>query len=442
MIAESADFEESQYIEKVIQMHRDLDLETPDKEFNTNVNITEDDQSFEKSKITENDLTSERETSSVISLTMELPVTETLLQKIISEEGQESSSVVPEAEPNFVMSDEITVNGTIQHEERAHEERALHHKENTLIAVEGKNKESDLTTERLDSKCKPDGNTVCEQSSVLKSNLIKETCTELMTEGLDSKFKSDGNTVCEQSSVHELNLIKDPCTDLMAERLDSKGKPDANTVCEQSSVHESNLIEDTCTQMVECQLSSQNPFEGLMDDKNDHDLCNKVAEEVNAVNETETTEHFAALAAFECGTPKQVDSIWQIEKERALSNTSYEGEDLNIIPGIHKSTDRHSLSESSGSYNGSGSIQVGSQRSSRNNTMDSVCRGSTLGSSSASDSWLYRSDSSSRKSSKADVGFNVGSPGSEFSEYEMFDELLGLEEDHFSPPEVHTFGFD
>ena len=442
MIAESADFEESQYIEKVIQMHRDLDLETPDKETNTNVNMTEDDQSFEKSKITENDLTSEGETSSVISLTMELPVTETLLQKIISEEGQESSSVVPEAEPNFVMSDEITVNGTIQHEERAHEERALHHKENTLIAVEGKNKESDLTTERLDSKCKPDGNTVCEQSSVHESNLIKETCTDLMTEGQDSKFKSDGNTVCEQSSVHESNVIEETRTDLMAEGLDSKFKSDGNTVCEQSSVLGSNLIEDTCTQMVECQLSSQNPFEGLMDDKNDHDLSNKVAEELNAINETETTEHFAALAAFECGTPKQVDSIWQIEKERALSNTSYEGEDLNIIPGIHKSTDRHSLSESSGSYNGSGSIQVGSQRSSRNNTMDSVYRGSTLGSSSTSDSWLYRSDSSSRKSSKADVGFNVGSPGSEFSEYEMFDELLGLEEDHFSPPEVHTFGFD
>ena len=442
MIAESADFEESQYIEKVIQMHRDLDLETPDKETNTNVNMTEDDQSFEKSKITENDLTSEGETSSVISLTMELPVTETLLQKIISEEGQESSSVVPEAEPNFVMSDEITVNGTIQHEERAHEERALHHKENTLIAVEGKNKESDLTTERLDSKCEPDGNTVCEQSSVHESNLIKETCTDLMTEGQDSKFKSDGNTVCEQSSVLELNLIKETRTDSMAEGLDSKFKSDGNTVCEQSSVLGSNLIEDTCTQMVECQLSSQNPFEGLMDDKSDHDLSNKVAEELNAINETETTEHFAALAAFECGTPKQVDSIWQIEKERALSNTSYEGEDLNIIPGIHKNTDRHSLSESSGSYNGSGSIQVGSQRSSRNNTMDSVYRGSTLGSSSTSDSWLYRSDSSSRKSSKADVGFNVGSPGSEFSEYEMFDELLGLEEDHFSPPEVHTFGFD
>ena len=439
MIAESADGEESQYIDKVIQMHRDLDLETRDKETNTNVNITEDDQSFEKSKIAENDLTSEGGTSSVFSLTMELPVTETLLQKIITKEVQESLSVVPEAEPNFVtcMSDEITVNGTVHHEERA-----LHHKENTLNEVEGKNKESDLMKEGLDSKCKSDGNTVCKQSSVCELNFFKDTCTDLMTEGLDSKFKSDGNTVCKQSSVHESNLIEDTCTDLMTEGLDSKFKSDGNTVCEQSSVPESNLIEDTCTQMAECQLSSQNPFEGLMDDENDHDMSNKVAEELNAVNETETTEHFAALAAFECGTPKQVDSIWQIEKERALSNTSYEGEDLNIIPGIHKNTDRHSLSESSGSYNGSGSIQEGSQRSSRNNTMDSVYQTSTLGSSSASDSWLYRSGSSSRKSSKADVGFNVGSPGSEFSEYEMFDELLGLEEDHFSPPEVHTFGFD
>lgn len=399
MIAESADVEESQYIEKVIQMHRDLDLETPDKETKTNVNMTGDDQSFEKSKITENDLTSEGETSSVISLTMELPAIEALMQKIITDEGQESSSVVPNFEPNFAISEEITVSRTIQHEDRA-----LHHEENTLNAVEGKSKESDL-----------------------------------MMEGLDSKFKSDGNTVCEQSSVHESNLIEVACTHLMTEGLDSTFKSDANTVCEQSSVHESNLIEDTCTQMTECQLSSQNPFEGLMDDENAHDSSNKVAEEVNTANETETTEHFAALAAFECGTPKQVDSIWQIEKERALSNTSYEGEDLNIIPGIHKNTDRHSLSESSGSYNGSGSIQVGSQRSSRNNTMDSVYPTSN---SSASDSWLYRSGSSSRKSSKADVGFNVGSPGSEFSEYEMFDELLGLEEDHFSPPEVRTFGFD
>ena len=465
MIAESADVEESQYIEKVIQMHRDFDLETPDKETKTNVNITEDDQRFEKNIISQKDLTSEGETSSVISLEMELPATETLLQKIITDEGQHSSNVVPETEPNFIMSEEITVNGTKQHEE------------NTSNAFEGKNKESDLMTEGLDSKFKSDGNTLCEPLSVHESNLIKDSCTDLMMEGLDSKFRSDGNTVCEQLSVHESNVIEDSCTDLMTEGLDSKCKSDgntvceqssihesnlikdtstdlateglnsecksdANTVCEQSSVHESNLIKDTCTQVVECQMSSQNPFEGLMDEENDHDSSNNVAEEVNAASETETTEHFAALAAFECGTPKQVDSIWQIEKERALSNTSYEGEDLNIIPGIHKNTDRHSLSESSGSFNGSGSIQVGSQRSSRNNTMDSVYPTSTFGSSSASDSWLYRSGSSSRKSSKADVGFNVGSPDSEFSEYEMFDELLGLEEDHFSPPEVHTLGFD
>ena len=367
MIAESADGEETHYIEKVIQMHRDLDLETSDTETKTNVNITEDDQSSEKRKITDNNLTSEGETSSVIPLTTELPLTETLLQKVITDEVQQHLSVVPETEPTLssvAMSEEITANGTLQHEGRA-----LHHNADILNAVEGKNKESDLITEGLDSK-------------------------------------SDGDTLCQQSFVNE-----------------------------------SNLVEDTCTQMVECQLSSSNPFEGLMDDEDDHDLSNKLAEEVNVSNETETTEHFAALAAFECGTPKQVDSMWQIEKERALSNTSYEGEDLNIIPGIHKNTDRHSLSESSGSYNGSGSFQLGSQRNSRNNTMDSIYRTPTLGSSAASDSWLQRSSSSSRRSSKADVGFNVGSPGSELSEYEMFDELLGLEEDHFSPPEVHTVGF-
>ena len=364
MIADSADAEESHYIENVIQMHRDLDLESSVKETETNVNITEDDQSSDKSKITDSDLTSEGETSSVISLTMELPVTETLLQKMIIDKVQQSTSVVPEAKLTLVMPEKIAVNGTMQHEERA-----LHHKEDIFNAVEGKDKERYLMREWLDSE-------------------------------------SDGNTVCEQSSVQELNFI-----------------------------------EDTCTQVVECQLPSQNPFEGLVDDENDDDPSNNV-EEVDVTNDTDTTEHFAALAAFECGTPKQVDSMWQIEKDRAWSNTSHEGEDLNIIPGIHKNTDRHSLSGSSGSYNGSGSFPHSSQRSSRNSTMDSVSRTSPFGSSAASDSWLYRSGSSSRKNSKADVGFNVGSPDSEFSEYEMFDELLGLEEDHFSPPEVHTFGFD
>ena len=146
-------------------------------------------------------------------------------------------------------------------------------------------------------------------------------------------------------------------------------------------------------------------------------------------SESETLEHYASLATFECGTPKPVESIWQIEKERGLSNASYEGEDLNIIPGIHK----NSMSGSSGSFNGSGSF---SQRSSRNNTMDSIPGSSTFESSVASGSWPNRSGSFNRNSSKADAGFCVGSPGSEFSEYEMFDELLGLEEDHFSPPEV------
>lgn len=363
MIAESADVEESHYIDKVIQMHREFDLESSDKEIKTIVTV--DDQSSEKSKITDSDLTSaldrEGESSSEISLTMELPVMETLLQKFITEKLQQSSSVVPEPKPTLssaVVFEEVTVKEIAPHEEK------VHHDEDILNTVEGKSEESDWTTEDP-----------------------------------DLKVKSDQSTAYEQLSEDEPN--------------------------------EPNLA---CLPEVEYQSSSQNPFEGLTDDE--INASYKVAEEENVTNENETTEHYAALAAFECGTPKQVDSIWQIEKERAMSNTSYEGEDLNIIPGIHKNLDRHSLSGSSGSYNGSGSFQLGSQRSSRNDTMDSVYRTSTFGSSVTSDSWPYRSGSSSRKNSKADVGFNVGSPSSEFSEYEMFDELLGLEEDHFSPPEV------
>lgn len=50
--------------------------------------------------------------------------------------------------------------------------------------------------------------------------------------------------------------------------------------------------------------------------------------------------------------------------------------------------------------------------------------------------WLNRSGFFNRNSFKVDVGFCVGFFGSEFSEYEMFDELLGLEEDYFFLLEV------
>ena len=365
MIAESADVEETHYIEKVFQMHRDLDFESSDKESKTS--LIEVDHSSEKGTIVDSDGTSafdtDGETSSEISLTMELPVTETILQKFITDKNQQCASVVSEPETSLAsaaVSEEVTVMESTPHEEK------VHHEEDILNKGEGKSEEYDFTTEDPDSKVHSDQSTACEQSSEDQPNLVEDT-----------------------------SLASPPVAEYQ---------------------------------------SSQNPFEGLIDGKTDASY--EVAEEENFTNKTETREHFAALAAFECGTPKQVDSIWQIEKDRALSNTSYEGEDLNIIPGIHKNADRHSLSESSGSYNGSGSFLSGSQRSSRNNTMDSIYRTSTVGSSVTSDSWPYKSGSSSRKNSKADMAFSVGSPGSEFSEYEMFDELLGLEEDHFSPPEV------
>ena len=150
-----------------------------------------------------------------------------------------------------------------------------------------------------------------------------------------------------------------------------------------------------------------------------------------ATDDSGATQHRVSLAMLECGTPKQIDDISQIEKDRGLSCTSYEDEDFNIVPGIHKSDGRLSRSGSSGSFTASGSYI------SRNNTMDSINGFSAFGNSAASDSRKYVAtsfSSSSRNNSKTDFG--TGSPSSEshFSEYELFDELLGLQEDHFSPP--------
>ena len=380
MIAESADVEESYYIDKVIQMHRDLDLHDTNQKSKICENEIGDGEISDNSRVGNDILTTAldaEETSSEISLTMELPVSQTLLQEIITDKFQHPSSAVTDREEtlsNVIASEETTI----------------------------------LESPVLEEK-------VCTDEDVL--NTTKESSEEkdflgLKTEGteeLNSNFNSDHSTGYEKSFTIEENYVADTGVASSPE--------------------------------VESKLSSQNPFECLADDETD--ASNQVAEKDDNTNESETPEHFAALATFECGAPKQVDSIWQIEKERALSNTSYEGEDFNVIPGIHKNADRHSLSGSSGSFNGSGSFQLGSQRSSRNNTMDSIARSSTFGSSAASDSWPNRSGSSSRKNSKAEstVGLHVGSPGSEFSEYEMFDELLGLEEDHFSPPEVSVLNF-
>lgn len=145
-------------------------------------------------------------------------------------------------------------------------------------------------------------------------------------------------------------------------------------------------------------------------------------------------KYYAELAAFECGTPKLVDSISETERSRE-ANVVYEEKDFNIVPGIHLCS-----RSSSGSLSGSGSFQSSSQRSSRRSTAESsYMKSSSLGSNAPPSSW----PGVSNHNNPGGENLKVGSPSSEsaFSDYEMFDELLGLEEDHFSPPEVRRVVF-
>lgn len=361
MIAESTDTEETHYIDKVTEMHKELDLQDSNQKFETFENENGIRETSENSKLVDDIPTSAldaEDTSSDISLTMELPVSE-----IVSENFQEPSRTIHQLEvalSNSFTSEEMTTNEISILEEKVCLDKDVVN--NTEERSEGKECMGMKTEEKRE---------------------LDENCTSDLNVSNDMSCLAEGN--CEA----ETHLVPLPG--------------------------------------VENRLSSQNPFEDSGDDETE--AVDGVTEKDDNPSESETLEHYASLATFECGTPKPVESIWQIEKERGLSNASYEGEDLNIIPGIHK----NSMSGSSGSFNGSGSF---SQRSSRNNTMDSIPGSSTFESSVASGSWPNRSGSFNRNSSKADVGFCVGSPGSEFSEYEMFDELLGLEEDHFSPPEV------
>lgn len=375
MIAESADVEESYYIDKQVETQKDFDSEGSDKEIKASTNLIGNHNHSPLDNKTDVNLASaldtEGDTSSEISLMMELPVTETALQQIITDKQQQPSpssivSVSDQPLPSADVSEEVTVTikGTVHKDD-------MHCDDGIVSTVDKSNQGSDMKTEEFHSK-------------------LEEVSDKTIT----------GQPSETQQNIGEGTSITNP--------------PEKKR-----------------------QSSSLNPFEYVVDKGNDNAFNNEVEEEtLTAANSAESPEYHAALAAFECGTPKQVDSIWQIERERVLStesNTSYEGENLNIIPGIHKSYDTRSR-ESSGSFSGPGSFQPGSQRSSRHSTMDSSYRTSTFGSGTPS-SWPGGSGLSSRKSSKADI--TVGSPSSEsqFSEYEMFDELLGLEEDHFSPPE-------
>ena len=386
MIAESVDGNESYYIDQEVETHKDLDSEGSDKEIKEIANLNgEYDLSSAKSKTDDtlnSALDTEGDTSSDISLTMEpVPVMETMLQLRITDKQQGVSAL---NEESLMGENNSVVAGSDQDIPRA-------------IVSEGR---------AVSVGSVPHEEDRCAENIVSPVNESNEE-SDLKTTELDLKL--------EKASVENSS--------------------------QQWSETQQNLVEDTSSTKlpeVEFQSTSQNPFEGASECDIDSASNNEGEEETLTVtNNSEAPEYYAALAAFECGTPKQVDSIWEIERP-GEANDSYEGEDLNIIPGIHKSYDTRSRS-SSGSFNGSGSFQLGSQRSSRHSTMDSNYRTSSLGSGAPGSSWPGRNGSSSRRSSRADVTFGSPSSESQLSEYEMFDELLRLEEDHFSPPEVCTW---
>lgn len=364
MIAESEDFEESDFINKAIDIHRGLDSggSSNYSEMISDVIVDHDQNSEERKPLHDScgDVDLVGDTTSEISLTMELPVAETVLHQSSTDKLEQTSFLAGSND--------------------------------TFPLVNGSDKEvAYLNTAPYEEKIIDDNKSVDEGSNN-ESDLIKEELALKPEEVIDENHSSNEPSERQGHIDERKSIITSP------------------------EVHN--------------QSSPQNPFE----DEGEVETGSTSSKDTDTViaNEPETPEYYAALATFECGTPKKVDSIWQIERERGMSadfNASYEGEDLNIVPGIHKGSDTRSQSESSGSCNGSGS-----QRSSRNNTLDSMHRTFTL--SSTPGSWPGRNSFSSRKSSKADL--SIGSPGSEsqFSEFEMFDELIGLEEDHFSPPEV------
>ena len=388
MIAESVDEIDSSYIDQHFETCRDLDSEGSDKEIKEIAILNGEYEPSSARNKTDDTLNSaldtEGDTSSEISLTMEpVPMAETMLQQRSNDNHQQLS---PSDEESSMSKNSSVVTGSDQAIPSA-----IVSDENT-VSVSSVQHEEDAYGENSTVTCSPADE--CSEESALKT-------TELDLKLEEATVENSSQQWCETQQ----NILE--------------------------GTSSTNLPE------VECQSTSQNPFEAVLEGEIDSASNNEAEEEtLTATNNTEAPEYYAALAAFECGTPKQVDSIWEIERS-GEANVSYEGEDLNIIPGIHKSFDTRSRS-SSGSFNGSGSFQLGSQRSSRHSTMDSNYRTSSFGSGAPGSSWSGGNGPSSRKSSKADVTF--GSPGSEsqFSEFEMFDELLRLEEDHFSPPEVHV----
>ena len=293
-----------------------------------------------------------------ISLTMELPLTEGVLQQIIADKRQQVSP-----------SDAATVSD------------------------QGEQGASGSDQSRVNNG-----------SASLEKIIIKSTVSDRnKSSDLRTGDATDGSNAAQQSLNYKVKVIEG-----------AVNVPESDTDGQSSSSN-----------------SSKEVFEGVAN-RGPAQVVEESA--TTAASHNDIPKYYAELATFECGTPKLVDSISEIERS-GEANVIYKEKDFNIVPGIHTRS-----RSSSGSLSGSGSFQSGSRRSSRRSTAESnYTKSSSLGSNVPSSSWpgVSNHNNSSRENLK------VGSPGSEslFSDYEMFDELLGLEEDHFSPPEVSRVVF-
>ena len=141
-------------------------------------------------------------------------------------------------------------------------------------------------------------------------------------------------------------------------------------------------------------------------------------------------ENRVSLATFELGTPKQITDPSELvpKQTRAEATVTYDDEDCNIVPGIH-----------TGSFNGSGSFPGLKQRTPDDGSPTepgslSQKISSSLKNSPVSDSWTFVTEFFSSPGRTSSV--RSGASEESYGGFNMFDDLLGVEEDHFSPPEV------
>lgn len=352
MIAESVDSDETGSTTDKGSEAQIADVLTEGSEEETSSLNASDDPSSAKVKNNLSSAVALNTENDNISLTMELPLAETVLQRIIADKRRH----VPPSDAATV-SDQGEQGGSGSVQESVSSGSASLEKMAILSTVSDRNKSSDLRTG-------------------------------------DS---TDGSNSAQQSLNCEVKVF---------ESAVNVAEPDTDG-----------------------QSRSSNSSEEVFEVEANRGLPQVVKEStLRADSHNDIPKYYAELAAFECGTPKLVDSISETERSRE-ANVVYEEKDFNIVPGIHLCS-----RSSSGSLSGSGSFQSGSQRSSRRSTAESsYMKSSSLGSNAPPSSW----PGVSNHNNPGGENMKVGSPSSEsaFSDYEMFDELLGLEEDHFSPPE-------